>query len=408
MTDIAPAVSPDSPRKVHMSRPAILAYYFPNWHANEENALRYGPGWNEWQLLRDARPRFAGHRQPRVPELGYTDESDSTVMAREIDLAADHGVDAFIFDFYWYADGPYLADALDRGYLAAPNRERTQFALMWANHDWIDIFPANHGENAQLKKGAIARGIFDDMVDHIIASYFSQPEYLRVDGAPFFSIYEIGSLIHGLGGIRETADALASFRDKTVAAGHSGLYLDATVWGFGVLPTAVTTTRPEELIDRLGFQSASSYVWIHHTDVTTHHFPLGDWNAVADDAFAAYDGYITDLAVPFIPNVTVGWDSSPRTNQNQPFTVDTYPWYPVFDASPQQFEAGLERVARLVEQQDLPHPMITLNAWNEWTEGSSLLPESVYGTQFLEAIRRVFGVRGVEPMASAIAPVSRD
>ncbi len=57
-----------------MSRPTVLAYYFPNWHADEQNAARHGTGWNEWQLLRDARPRFAGHRQPRVPALGYTDE----------------------------------------------------------------------------------------------------------------------------------------------------------------------------------------------------------------------------------------------------------------------------------------------------------------------------------------------
>ncbi len=324
-------------------------------------------------------------------------------MSREIDLAADHGIDAFVFDFYWYPDGPFLSDALDKGYLTAPNRDRTGFALMWANHDWVDIFPAKHGGNPMIKRGAVARDVFDAMVDHVIADYFSQPEYLRVDGRPFFSIYEIGSLIQGLGGIREASDALASFREKTIAAGHPGLYLDATVWGFGVLPTAVTTTRPEELIDRLGFQSASSYVWIHHTDLRTHDFPLGDWDAVADDAFAAYEDYVKDLKVPFIPNVTVGWDSSPRTDQSQPFTADEYPWYPVFDSRPAQFERGLERVSRFLERQDLPHPMITLNAWNEWTEGSSLLPDSTHGTAYLDAVLRTFGVRPSDEVAGVDA-----
>ena len=83
-----------------MSRPTVLAYYFPNWHQDSQNAERYGHGWNEWQLLKDARPRFARHRQPRVPALGYVDESDSEVMAVEIDLAADHGIDVFVFDFF--------------------------------------------------------------------------------------------------------------------------------------------------------------------------------------------------------------------------------------------------------------------------------------------------------------------
>jgi hypothetical protein len=375
-----------------MSRPTILAYYFPNWHADSQNAERYGRGWNEWQLLRDARPRFDGHRQPRVPMLGYSDEADPETMATEVDLAADHGVDAFVFDYYWYADGPFLSDALDQGYLQSPNRDRVQFALMWANHDWVDIFPATHGENPVVKRGAIDRATFDAMVDHIIANYFSQPEYLRIDDQPFFSIYEIGSLIEGLGGVVPARDALESFRAKTIAAGHRGLYLDATVWGFGVLPTAITPSKPQELIGALDFQSASSYVWIHHTDVTRLDFPSADWDAVADDAFDEYDGYLRDLTVPFIPNVTVGWDSSPRTAQDEPFTTDGYPWYPVFDASPEQFERGLERARNLLAATKPAHPMLTLNAWNEWTEGSALLPDTAHGTAFLEAIRRVFGL----------------
>ena len=64
------------------------------------------------------------------------------VMNKKINAAADSGIDAFVFDWYWY-DGPYLERALDEGFLNAPDRSRIKFALMWANHDWMDRHPIN-------------------------------------------------------------------------------------------------------------------------------------------------------------------------------------------------------------------------------------------------------------------------
>ena len=67
---------------------------------------------------------------PRCHSGGYVDESDPAVMARKIDAAADHGIDAFIFDWYHYDTGPFLNGCLDRGYLKASNRQHVKFGLM--------------------------------------------------------------------------------------------------------------------------------------------------------------------------------------------------------------------------------------------------------------------------------------
>ena len=51
----------------------VACYYFPNYHADARNAATHGPGWSEWELVKRAEPRFAGHRQPRVPvSVSYT------------------------------------------------------------------------------------------------------------------------------------------------------------------------------------------------------------------------------------------------------------------------------------------------------------------------------------------------
>lgn len=377
-----------------MTRPTVLAYYFPDWHTDPRNSRWFGEGWDEWTLLREARPRFGGHRQPRVPALGFRDEADPANAASDIALAVDHGVDGFLVDYYWYDGGPYLSRALDEGILGAPNSEDIVFALMWANHELVDIFPyADPDQDVarRLENGAIGRAAFERMVDHIIDNYFRRPNYLKVDGRPWFSIYELGGLIEGLGGIDETVEALDWFRSRVTAAGFPGLHLDAVVWGFGVLPTAVAVDDPAALLRLLDVDSGTSYVWVHHTDVDTYDFPRGDVQRLQDEAFADYVRLRDELPVPFHPNVTVGWDSSPRTAQDVPFARGRYPFTPVWDQTPREFERALRRAKEFIDERPTPFPVLTVNAWNEWTEGSALLPDEDRGEAYLDAIGRVFG-----------------
>ena len=374
-------------------RPKVLAYYFPDWHTDDRNSAWFGPDWTEWKLVDAARPRFDGHRQPRVPLDGLFDEATPESAEDQIGLARRYGVDGFLVDFYWYDDGPYLARALDEGLLAAPNRNEIEFALMWANHELVDIFPYDPSTDAtppRLKDGAIGMPAFRRMARHVIAHYFTQPNYLKIDGKPWFSIYELGNFILGLGGISAAKAALEWFESEAVAAGFPGLHLDAVIWGIGVLPTAVKIDDPHELVEILPFASATSYVWVHHAETETHDFPIADVERLRTEAFAEYETYARNLSVPFHPNVTVGWDSTPRLRGGTDFTRGAYPQWSVWDQTPEQFRQGLELARDFVREHPTSHPIITINAWNEWTEGSYLLPDTTHGLAFLEAIRDTF------------------
>jgi len=369
----------------------IAAYYFPEYHTDPQNDHWHAPDWTEWELIRRAEPRFPGHQQPKVPLWGYQDESDPAVMAQKIEAAADHGLSAFIFDWYWHERGPFLNGALDRGFLGAENNDRLQFALMWANHDWINLFPAKRSVPTHtFARGAVSRAVFEAATDHMVRHYFGHPSYWRVDGRPYFSIYELQRLIQGLGGLDETRAALESFRRKVRAAGQGELHLNAIVWGIELLPGEMSMENPDTLLASLGFDSTTSYVWIHHAPFDA--FPTVPYGRYARRAAEDWERYTREFALPYYPNVTMGWDPSPRTVQSDIYDAHGYPFTAVLtDNTPEEFGRALERARAFLDQSGADLPILTINAWNEWTEGSYLEPDTRHGFGYLDAIQRVFG-----------------
>ncbi len=364
-----------------MTAPEIAAYYFPNYHRDARNEAWHGPGWTEWELVKAARPRWEGHRQPIVPAWGHFDESDPAWAAREIDLAADHGITSFIFDWYWHEQGPYLHTALEDGFLRAANRKRMRFALMWANHDWTNIHPAQYlNQPAVLAPGAVTRATWEKLTDHVVEHYFSQPNYLTIAGRPYFSIYEMGTFIRGLGGIDEAVAAMESFRTKTRRAGFPDLHLNVSVWSVQVLPSEHLWPSQARLdtILRLNCASVTSYCWVHHLDwkAATAVWPHADYQIACQQNVRSWHEFRRQFPVPYHPNVSMGWDPSPRTTQTGSTYADRgYPFTAVLEGNtPAAFGAALESARDFLAASSDPHPMLTLNAWNEWTEGSYLLP----------------------------------
>lgn len=362
----------------------IACYYFPNYHPSDKrNEAYHGHGWSEWEVVKKAPVRFEGHAQPKAPLWGYTDESDPNAMAQKIDAAADSGIDAFIFDWYWYDDGPFLEQGLDAGFLKAPNNDRMRFALMWANHDWLDMHPRKAGVTPPvLYPGKVTAETFDAMTDHTIETYFRHPSHWLIDGAPYFSIYEVWKLVETFGSLEGTAAALKTFRSKTKRAGFRDLHLNAVFWGRAVLPGEQAIEHPETVLPQLGFDSVTSYVWVHHVPLDQR--PYTPYL----DVLAKYLDYAraaaTRFAIPYYPNVTMGWDASPREDEVR--------WGNIMGGNtPESFRTALEEMKAFVDQTSKGHRIITVNAWNEWTEGSYLEPDAVHGMAYLDAVRAVFG-----------------
>ena len=348
-----------------------------------------GADWSEWELVRNAKPRFPGHLQPHVPLWGYQDEADPAVMANKINAAADHGISAFLFDWYYYNDGPFLDRPIDRGFLQATNHERLKFAFMWANHDWLDIQPFHRGDGHKvLYPGRVTPETFSNICDHVIRDYFTRPNYWRIDGKPYFSFYDLGNLLASFGSVEATRGALDAFRARAVAAGLPGLHLNAVIWGQTILPVEKTVADPVKLVHDLGFDSVTSYVWIHHTALPQQQTA---YNFVRDAYFKYWSKAMTNFGVPYIPNVTMGWDPSPRADQTQEFGNFGYPFMnTIKDNTPENFRAALELARQRLLAETNGLRILNLNCWNEWTEGSYLEPDTVHGMAYLDAVKAVF------------------
>jgi len=354
----------------------VAAYVWPAYQPEprwaELGIFKDGKG--EWQSVWEARPKWEGHEQPRKPLWGYENEADPKVVEKKIDAAVAHGVNVFIYDWYWYGGRPFLEDALDKGFLGAPNNGKMKFFIMWANHHVTKIWD-NKAADKKWKE-PIWRGWAD--VDEFrkisrrwIEMYFSRPNYYRIGGKPVLMIYEIATFIRGIGGMNKAEEALATFRKDCEEAGLGGVHLMACDYQLDA-----------DALARLGIDSATIYNFVHWANVQG----TPDYSEWTRKGEARFDAAKKELGLKaYFAHASVGWDMNPRFPAEVASST-------VMNSTPDKFKESLKRVKDWTDRNakaDMPK-LITVNSWNEWTEGSYLEPDEQFGFGYLEAIKEVF------------------
>ena len=89
------------------------------------------------------------------------------------------------------------------------------------------------------------------------------------------------------------------------------------------------------------------------------------------------------LNIPLFPCVSVGWDDTPRFPEKGIRDVVHY------HNTPESFAALLYQAKVYADSHPEQPKLITINAWNEWVEGSYLLPDMQNGFGYLKAIKEV-------------------
>jgi hypothetical protein len=225
--------------------------------------------------------------------------------------------------------------------------------------------------------------------DHLVKDFFTQPNYWLIDGKAYFSIYDIKKFVENFENLDATRKAMEMLDTKAKAAGLKGVHWNIVAWGNPVLPVENPPDNYPELIRNLVFTSATSYVWIHHFALKERE---NDYETVWKSYLKHWETNTPAYEVPYFPNVTVGWDSSPRTNQDQPWDQSLgYPYTGIIvNNTPENFRKALQSTKeKLLADPAVPR-VITINCWNEWTEGSCLEPDTEHGMKYLKAVKKVF------------------
>ena len=356
-----------------MKKYDVAAFIWPAYTGDEERTRIFWPeGIGEWQTVKNVRDTLVnkpGYHWDRKPLWGYVNEADPYVMEMQIEAALDHGVNVFIYDWYWFDNRPFLENCLNDGFLKAKNHDKMKFYLMWANHTADTTWDRRTAhEPVQLWEG---KGNFEQVQvigRHWIEKYFCLPCYYKIDGKPVVSIYDVRNFMAGFGGMENARKALDWLDEEVKKAGHPGVHVQ-------MIKTEIPGIPYKDVMKGLGFDSWTHYQFRGITSGT------GDYMELMPQVLEEWDYMREGVGKPFFPHVSIGWDNNPRYMTFRPDIMT--------GSTPETFEYALRKAKEYCDTYNQT-PLITINSWNEWTETSYLEPDNVFGYGYLEAVKRVF------------------
>ncbi len=364
-----------------MKKYDVAAYVWPAYTGDEPRArIFWEEEIGEWQTVKNSAPKAPDYFWNRKPLWGYVNEADPYVMEMQIKAALDHGVNVFIYDWYWYDKRPFLENCLNDGFLKASNCKDMQFYIMWANHDVNHTWDIRNSDsnNSLIWTGAVDLNEFKTIGRRWIEKYFLRENYYKISGKPVISIYDLYNFISGMGSVDNAAKAMRWLDEEAKAAGLAGVHfqyicmdkLVANVSGVDREHTEIN----DELICRLGFLSITHYQYVHFTDIDR------DYCAIIKDVEREWERVEQKYSITYYPHVSIGWDNNPRFKGFRPGIVK--------NNTPKEIEKALRSAKSFADKQNVS--LITINSWNEWTETSYLQPDNVNGYGYLETVKRVF------------------
>lgn len=362
-----------------------IAFYFPQFYAIAENDRWWGRGFTDWDLVKKARPLATGHHQPRMPKVGFYDQSRPEVVHQQIELAQTYGLSGFNFYHYWFDGKLLLEKPLE--HFARDHNHNLTYCITWANETWTRQWVGS--PEVLIAQRYLADPVLWQAHFDYLRPFFEDERYMRLDGKPVFCIYRPEQHPH-------LASWLDFFVDQAEKAGLGGIS-PVAIKSFPVADeaslyqhfAAVINFQPRLYFSYLRgqrsplWQRAEPYLrrlpetlqlWLAGLRARRQGGSVYDYQALWQFILQSAQ---TAGAQEF-QSVAVDWDNTARygsrSHRFSGVDVDT-------------FSAGLSRLSRIEAAKGVPY--IFINAWNEWSEAAYLEPDTERDTAYLQVIKQL-------------------
>lgn len=342
-----------------------FALHLPQFYTFPENDAWWGKGFTEWTNVRGAKPLFPGHNQPVVPLNDYYyDLSDSDTLIWQHRLAAQYGIDGFIYYHYWFNGKTLLEKPVEN--LLSTHDATQQFCLCWANEPWTRAWD---GKDKEVLMPQTFGGV-KDWIAHIsyLLSFFKDRRYLRIDDRPVLFVYSPRN-------IPKFDEMINYWNSYLKENGISSLYLIEFISTFNPFPVS---TLSESVLEFEPLYSAH-YEISHlrqarrYLNKKLHRTDYMDYDYLWGKILSKNQEYGSRS---IIRSAFTNFDNSPRKGSRAFITKG---------ASPEKFESYFSKL--LHSNRKYLSDFTVINAWNEWGEGAILEPTEQDNYRWLEAVK---------------------
>lgn len=366
-----------------------IAFYLPQFHTIPENDAMWGEGFTEWVNVKKAKPLFAGHYQPRIPQNeNYYNLLNVDTLRWQADLAKKYGVYGFCFYHYWFGGHMLLEKPMEM--LLKEKDIDMPFCICWANEPWTNAWVSSKN-TILIQQRYGGREEWEDHFRYFLP-FLQDPRYIKTNGKPLLILYR-PDLIECLN------DMLDCWQDMAKENGLPGLE-----FGYQQIHFDLQKDKDDSRFSyNIEYQpNYANYDLSNNSFSTLRRFKrwltprlqkiginieqVRAQGLIKQDYDQVWGAVLNrkPTSEKSVPGAFVDWDNTPRKQERGSVFLG---------ATPEKFEKYMTcqiRRTKEVYKKD----MLFLFAWNEWAEGGYMEPDEKFGFGYLEALRNALRANG--------------